>query len=823
MDDDDINSSDIEVELPVDPFASAGTRSIQEMLEFSVVDRLESKKRSKQLRFSHGSKKTQYINHLWYNRFQGFRSGVLRVDIDTSPKGEQLERFLTSIVARVVPRGAHAVPSYKWLQHGLGHLVNAIVFYHKDFTLSKHERSRIETTIQELFHEGKITRDPSIERNHIGVYLVRKLSTGILRDALANGTLNWDVTLAKALSIVLTAGLASRTGDITVAPMDVQELPYLCYKDITLKLVGGDGLTSLVAEVLIRNEKGDKGNGRKNRKVKLETLKSPSNNVICPIKLLLVVALRHGNVQETNVDEFLRVLSTRRDKTVQWVHPKRPVLCAFGNVGSSVQADKPAGNHQLSNNMAQAAPVAGFLAKRVRSHDLRRGAARDAANLNSKIKGFATEAVAATLGHSDPSITKAYVGDIRDSVYTMRVEEDFKDPFGVETTDKHFVKRRKLSKAAITDLCEEDGVDAKDAKARKRVGRNALNKTVQDWSEAAREEDVPSVLLEQSSSEVNANMSKLATINRVPVKQQGPVQQDSTTLFIDPRLLTGDIGFEDLVEDDTEEPTAAVEEAYFDEVVSQTTQTSSPELLIDGVDFVRYFSKINMSNNQVLAQFGHHEAKAALIASNYAGYSKDPVALWIFSCENAMFGCQYKNSLYAQVLEHQRTCKFTSAEAYNESIKVKAFPCDREGCGKSFDSKGRLTNHINEVHDWKKRGCDKDGCDPKVLFETRKEFLKHGQTAHSPYTPSRCLFPGCPSTIEFKSSKTYRSHLSTHGITDRKEKDKYMPGKKAAFVPQLCRVPKCTSTMTFAQPNRLRTHLADKHGFTEDEIEDYLF
>lgn len=87
---------------------------------------------------------------------------------------------------------------------------------------------------------------------------VRKLATCLLSDALTNGTIDWDVTLAKTLSIVLTAALASRTGDITTAPLDVHELPFLCYKDITLKLAKGHVLTNLVAEAVIRNEKGDK-------------------------------------------------------------------------------------------------------------------------------------------------------------------------------------------------------------------------------------------------------------------------------------------------------------------------------------------------------------------------------------------------------------------------------------------------------------------------------------------------------------------------------------------------------------------------------------
>lgn len=193
-----------------------------------------------------------------YNRFQGFRETVLRELPTTTPIGEQIERFIHSIVGHIKPQGAHTVPSYKWIQQGVLHLVDTTVFYHGDFTLSKHESLRIQTTLHELFHQRKLTKDPAIERHHIGVFLVRKLSIGIFKDALASGTRCWDVTLAKILSIVLTSALAARTGDLTVGELDDHELPFLCYGDITLKLSKGTKLIDLVADVLIRNEKGQK-------------------------------------------------------------------------------------------------------------------------------------------------------------------------------------------------------------------------------------------------------------------------------------------------------------------------------------------------------------------------------------------------------------------------------------------------------------------------------------------------------------------------------------------------------------------------------------
>jgi hypothetical protein len=86
-------------------------------------------------------------------------------------------------------------------------LVNALVFYFKDFTLSKHEMIRLATIINQLLEEGKLTKDATRERHHVRVFLVRKLVSDLLTDALTNGIINWDITLAKTLSIVLTLPL----------------------------------------------------------------------------------------------------------------------------------------------------------------------------------------------------------------------------------------------------------------------------------------------------------------------------------------------------------------------------------------------------------------------------------------------------------------------------------------------------------------------------------------------------------------------------------------------------------------------------------------
>jgi hypothetical protein len=151
------------------------------------------------------------------------------------------------------------------------------------------------------------------------------------------------------------------------------------------------------------------------------------------------------------------------------------------------------------------------------------------------------------------------------------------------------------------------------------------------------------------------------------------------------------------------------------------------------------------------------------------------------------------------------------------------FPCDRDDCKNSFDTKSRLNDHIAEVHDWEARGCDKDGCNPSHVFQSRSEYSKHIAKDHSSWEKTTSQYPGCKSQVSFASSKTYRSHLQdVHRLTDRKEKDKYIPGKKPAFVRQTCRLADCASKENFTQASKLRDHLVLKHGYTVEAVESYM-
>lgn len=178
--------------------------------------------------------------------------------VDSTPTGLDIERFLTSMLNKVTPRGSSKVPSLSWITTGFERVAARSTFMYPKFRLSSHDRSRLTSLFNQFLQDGLITRQASRESQWVGAFLVRRLVTAHFTKALEQGTTNWDKTIQKALSIVLVAALCCRGGDIMMTNGETHDLPFLCYDDITIKLVGGQTLEHLVAEVVIRNEKGKK-------------------------------------------------------------------------------------------------------------------------------------------------------------------------------------------------------------------------------------------------------------------------------------------------------------------------------------------------------------------------------------------------------------------------------------------------------------------------------------------------------------------------------------------------------------------------------------
>jgi len=77
-DQDDFNSSDIEIPETTNPHAHRGMQSIQRMIATAFEDRVQSKIQSKSLTHSAGAPGTIIARSTWINRFDSFRQNTLK-------------------------------------------------------------------------------------------------------------------------------------------------------------------------------------------------------------------------------------------------------------------------------------------------------------------------------------------------------------------------------------------------------------------------------------------------------------------------------------------------------------------------------------------------------------------------------------------------------------------------------------------------------------------------------------------------------------------------------------------------------------------------
>ncbi|EMD61597.1 hypothetical protein COCSADRAFT_163032 [Bipolaris sorokiniana ND90Pr] len=475
-------------------YSNVGKRSIESMFANATEDFISSEKATKSLKLTRRSRFGEYTIELWYRRLNAFRKHTLGIDDadSTTPTGEEIERFISIISRHLKPCGGGVI-SFSTIRSGIDCLLKGCVFYHADFKVTAHEGSRIQSLVHTLVRNGTLTTDLKVEKQWIGSGLVAKLVDSTYKNALRNGTISWDLTLAKIQSIVLHAALGCRVGDVATSRYDDHDLPFLAYGDITMKLDGGSGVENICMSVLMRNIKGRKGISLLNSTKRFYSINSPLESIpLCPVKAIIIMALRFGNVKNANsIEELLLNTARRDDKTVQWKDPRRPILPSFTS-GHIVLLDKPASSRQFNATLAEVSVRAGIVA-RITGHDLRRGSAQDIAA--AAAKGivpplFQAEFAAKELLSHDyrtmfMGVTKRYIGPDQHDLWAPRVENKhidiFTTPIVAPEVNIPIIQARQLPSAAVNSFCETYALDPTQRSQRLRATRKAKKAALDEW------------------------------------------------------------------------------------------------------------------------------------------------------------------------------------------------------------------------------------------------------------------------------------------------------------------------------------------------------
>lgn len=143
------------------------------------------------------------------------------------------------------------------MRKAVHHIYNGLVFK-QDFSLSRHESRRLDTLIDALAKEGKLTTGKWRPRQRVGFFLLQKMGQAWFTKHLTYGCLSWDVVISKFLPLVLMHSTVTRVGDIGRSSYYTGR-EYLRWEHIELVLEGDEPeIKNMVAKITIEYEKGSK-------------------------------------------------------------------------------------------------------------------------------------------------------------------------------------------------------------------------------------------------------------------------------------------------------------------------------------------------------------------------------------------------------------------------------------------------------------------------------------------------------------------------------------------------------------------------------------
>lgn len=530
-------------------------------------------------------------------------------------------------------------------------------------------------------------------------------------------------------------------------------------------------------------------------------------NVICPIKLLIIVALRTGAVTETTYGELISNIRARQSKVLVWAYPERPVLPAFGPCAAFVDVGAPAPGAQILSSLKLAGDLVGMLSAPW-THDIRRGSARDIAyapSFSILCRSMMTDVVARALGHSDSTrrqgITDAYIGHVREDLWGVRVRaltEADPGPGNFSTPElavHAYKKQRRLSPLVVSKACKELGLDYGTPQGRRAAKSQLHNQARKSWkvqerscldAVAAREDEdaekedqaQPNVLHDEDKGEDldggehnNRHRDRaLAELTpsalNIQAQEGAPVSSTHTDhANIDPALLVLDEYL--FCQSTSLLDSAEGQQAVLDVLYAEGT-TSSTDLTSDTMTFVSHFAQVNVV---LINSAGRKMADGGM------GGSKDIPKAFEHRCPNAIYGCTGVWTRYHLMETHFTSCKMTSPEAAAKLKAAQRFKCTEEGCDWAGSSKEVWRNHIKFKHkggeQWTPKACGAQGCTDTQLFATRNAWNTHRLNIHRfpHWTPRLCTMTPCHGTHTYATPTTWSQHLRrVHKLNAEKQR-----------------------------------------------------
>jgi hypothetical protein len=165
----------------------------------------------------------------------------LRQRLDTPFTGDDLIRFFDSTVGKVEPGfTAKPAPSKSVFVKALTILADYGTFTYPQATgyqLTARDSKRITVWFDDAVKAGKLTKGLWQKRVWIGIFVLSRMAKAWLDHHTKYGAVNWDITIARLLGVVLTASIGGRCGDVARTCL-YKGAEYMQYRPVELMVAG---------------------------------------------------------------------------------------------------------------------------------------------------------------------------------------------------------------------------------------------------------------------------------------------------------------------------------------------------------------------------------------------------------------------------------------------------------------------------------------------------------------------------------------------------------------------------------------------------------
>jgi hypothetical protein len=520
--------------------------------------------------------------------------------------------------------------------------------------------------------------------------------------------------------------------------------------------------------------------GKKTFYIRRDAISEGTDNILDPINIVLILAMRSGNIEELSLGDILDKAAARSDHTIRWKDDNRPVLCAVTNDG--IDFTRLASKQRANRTLAKAMRIMGLHGQdaKVSPHQMRYGMASDLVLTSSAQQGHSKDQIADALAHSMRARARNTVVG-----YT-----------GAFTGEDTWAARVNLT-------AKEDGFS-------RLVGLTN-----------------PAPKRKQPDDD-ESNFARPSKSAFRPVSAEQEFDEDE------------DLGY-DLDEINCTELDRGAIDAECLDILSEDVPLVTPGRCADTLKdalvasrsiFVSTFSTINLTRAPAKGGAYLDYAKRTGLDKNN---SVERLSRFLYDCPNATNGCTYAGAKDKDLLSsHVLTCKFDkpSGKVLTARKTTKAYACTVVGCTKAYNDQRELDTHHREIH--QPIRCFVAQCKDNKAYIGQKALLGHVRLAHPASgllhatVPDQtdalfpCAYESCLEEFHYFTAgsftaRKYLKHLSDeHGISDKTERDKLVP----KFPGNPCFFPTCSSKELFPQDRKGRKvyneHLAAEHGVGDE-------